>query len=168
MKLFLCFVIVVLSAYMGRLFSKKVAQRLIFFREYQSAIIYLTDRIVGIHMELAKALDGCENNQIRAFFGECSNILKNNPQLRFATIWEKSFKKHILHYSLTKEDNVVVIDGGGAIETLCKNPSGKQAETYLRRLTVYISEMEIDKRKKCKLYNTSGVLAGLFIALLVI
>ena len=37
MKLFMCLIIVVLSAYIGRLLSKKTVLRLSYFREYQSA-----------------------------------------------------------------------------------------------------------------------------------
>lgn len=169
MKLGLCLLIVVLSAYIGRLLSKKVLQRLTFFREYQAAIIYLTDRMVGLSLELYKALDAPADNDILAFFTQCSKSLKNSPQSRFSYIWEYNFSKNDARHSfLTKEDKKMIFDGGEAIETLCKNPSEKQANVYIKRLTGFVNEMEIDKRKRCKLYNTAGVLAGLFIALMVI
>ena len=169
MKLILCLLIVVLCAYIGRLLSKKTALRLDYFREYQSSIIYLTDRIVCLSLELYKALCAPQDNEAYSFFLDCSKSLKNFPQLRFAKIWEQSFKNsNYKHTFLSKEDRRIILGGGEAIETLCKNPSEKQAKAYIERLNCYISEMEIDKRKKCKLYNTTGVLAGLFIALMVI
>lgn len=167
MKLGLCLLIVMLSAYIGRLLSKKVSQRLTFFREYQAAIIYLTDRMVGLSLELCKALDAPADNDILAFFNQCSKSLKSSPQSRFFDIWKRSFNKSE-HSFLTKDDIKMFLDGGEAIETLCKNPSEKQANAYIKRLSGFINEMEIDKRKRCKLYNSAGVLAGLFIALMVI
>ena len=167
MKLVLCLMIVALSAYIGRLLSKRAAQRLEYFREYQSAMIYLTDRVVGINLELYKALSTNQNGAMSDFFSECAKSLKNAPQQRITRIWQKSFKKYMPSF-LMGDDLNVILSGGDAVETLCTNPSEKQAQAYLKRLHAYIDEMEIDKRKKCKIFNTTGVLAGLFIALLVI
>ncbi|MGI5849709.1 MAG: stage III sporulation protein AB [Christensenellales bacterium] len=169
MKLIFCLIIVVLSGYIGRLLSKRVVQRMDFFREYQSAIIYLTDRVVGMNLELFKALNTSEEKIIYVFFEDCSNMLRNMPQTSFTSIWKKSFEKNSTDYTFLNRDDIrIVLNGGEAIEALCRNPTEKQAETYTKRLAAYIAEMEADMRKKCKLYNTSGILAGLFIALLVI
>ncbi len=167
MKLVLCLLIVILSAYIGRLFSKKASQRLIFFREYYSAVVYLTDRIIGLCLELCKALDASCENDIHKFFMQCSKSLKNSPSKRFSLIWKKNFNEAKYTF-LTKEDKRIILDGGEAVETLCKNPSEKQARAYVQRLSAYITEMETEKRKKCRLYNSAGVLGGLFIALMVI
>lgn len=167
MKLILCTAIVILSAYIGRLLAKRMAQRLDFFREYQSAMIGLADRIVGMNLELYKALDAPRGGFLGAFFRDCARALKNAPQSGLERIWKDCFEKRGYTF-LAKEDAAVVLAGGAATEALCKNPSEKQAEGYAKRLAAYIDEMEAEKRKKCKLYNTAGILAGLFIALLVI
>ena len=165
MKLILCLFIVALCTYIGRLLAKKMAQRLAFFREYQAAVIYLADRIVGARLELIRALDGAQNEWMHAFFMRCANMLKTNPRLRFTAIWERCFDAR---GALTREDMAIVLEGGEAIEMLCRNPSPRQAEAYLRRIAAYIGDLENEKKKKCRLYNASGVLAGLFIALMVI
>ncbi|MDD5016918.1 MAG: stage III sporulation protein AB [Eubacteriales bacterium] len=167
MKLVLCLLIVALSAYIGRLFSKKAAVRLDYFRGYQSGIIYLTDRVIGMNLELYKALSTNQNDTMHNFFCECAKMLRNAPQQRFARIWQACFMKYQPSY-LAGDDLNVILSGGEAIETLCANPSEKQAQAYIKRLAAYLDEMEADKRKKCKIFNTAGVLTGLFIALLVI
>ena len=63
---------------------------------------------------------------------------------------------------------LILSEGGEALEALCTNPSEKQAAIFLKRLSGHIAALEQEKSKKCKLYNTAGVLAGLMIALLVI
>lgn len=169
MKLFLCLMIVILSSYIGRLMAKKTVLRLEYFREYNAAMIYLTDKVVGLRLELAKALSERKDHDIFRFFNACANMVRRTPQTSFAVIWKRSYKAHSKETSfLNKEDLGVIMEGGNAIETLCKNPSERQAEAYLKRLASYLSEMEVEQRKKSKLFNTSGVLAGLFIALLVI
>lgn len=167
MKLLACLLVVALCAYIGRLFSKKAAQRLDFFREYQSSMIYLSDRITGMNLELYKALDAPRSNMLGGFFKSCSRSLKDAPQKRFAGIWKARFDELPLSF-LTKEDLKIVYAGGEAIETLCMNPSERQAGAYAKLLSGYVGEMETEKRKKCRLYNTSGLLAGLLIALLMI
>ena len=97
------------------------------------------------------------------------SALRRRPQKRFAAIWRECFERQAAKLSgLNKEDAGIITDAGEAIEALCRNPSRKQAEGYLKRLEAYIAEMEIEKRKKCRLYNAAGLLTGLFIALLVI
>ena len=167
MKLIACLLIIVLCSYIGRLLSKRAAQRLDFFREYQAAYISLSDRIAGTNLELCKALDSSRESSFRAFFRDCSSMLKDSPQSRFSSIWNYCLERS-KPTALTKEDLKVVSSGGEAIETLCMNPCEKQANVYIKRISGYLELVEADKQKKCRIYNTTGVLTGLLIALLMI
>jgi stage III sporulation protein AB len=167
MKLIACLLIIALCSYIGRLLSKRAAQRLDFFREYQTAYISLSDRIVGINLELSKALDSSCDNNMRGFFCDCSIMLKDSPQSRFSSIWNYCLEK-MKPTPLTKDDIKFVSSGGESIEALCMNPYEKQANVYIKRISEYIDRLETDKQKKCRVYNTSGVLTGLLIALLMI
>jgi len=167
MKLLACLLVVVICGYIGRLMSKRTGQRLDFFREYHSSLINLSDRIVGMNLELCKALDASGSGTVRIFFGRCSNTLKGSPRTSFSSIWDKNFESMKLT-NLTRDDVSVISSGGDAIESLCMNPSEKQAHAYIKRLSGYMDSLEAEKRKKCKLYNTSGMLTGLLIALLMI
>ncbi len=170
MNLLLCFGIVLLCGYIGRQLSNRAAQRLEFFRAYASAMVSLADSVTGMSLELSRALEAVRGSSaVGEIFAECGSKLRAMPQLRFAAIWRESFERHTAQLtSINKEDMRVIMDAGDAIEALCRNPSRKQADGYLNRLDKYIAEMEIDKRKKCRLFSAGGVLAGLFIALLVI
>ena len=169
MKLALCLVIVVISAYIGRLMSRKMAQRLDFFREYLSAMTQLSDKVVGPGLELYKALSECRIEVIRPLFVRCAALLRQYPQLKLEVIWLKSLAHNGEALSpLSKADVLFLRDGGHALEALCGNPSERQAAIYLKQLADYIAVLEQEKNKKSKLYNTAGVLAGLMIALLVI
>jgi stage III sporulation protein AB len=161
--------IVVVSTAIGRLFAKRMADRLSFFREYQLSYMQLTDRVVGINLELYKALISCQEGTLKALFESCAAALKKTPQAAFQNIWQLCFTRLKSDFGgLSKDDVQIVLEGGGAIEALCMNPSEKQAGLYLKRLSGYTAVLETEKNKKCKLYNTTGVLAGLMIALLVI
>jgi|GEM_PF-1741783 len=169
MNLILCIVIVIISSAMGRLLSGRTSDRLVFIRDYQLAFTHLSDKMVSLNLELYKALLSCRSGRISPVFDGCAAALKKTPQAFFTDIWEKSFGRLKDDFSyLTREDIQIVLEGGGAIEALCKNPSEKQAGLYLKRLSEYMTALETEKIKKCKLYNTAGVLAGLMIALLVI
>lgn len=167
MKLIACLLIFALCSYIGRLLSKRAVQRLDFFREYQTACISLSDRIVGTNLELCKALNSSCDNSLRAFFCGCSRMLKDSPQSRFSYIWNRCFEK-TKPSSLSKDDLKIVASGGEAIEALCINPREKQADIYIKRIAGYIDVLEAEKQKKCRIYNTAGVLTGLLIALLMI
>ena len=169
MNLLLCFGIVMVCGYIGRQLSKRAIQRLDFFREYESAMVSLADSVTGMSLELSRALEAARGSTVGEIFAECARKLRAAPQQRFTAIWRESFERHTAQLTnLNKEDARFIMDAGDAIEALCRNPSRKQADGYLRRLEGYIAEMEIDKRKKCRLFSAGGVLAGLFIALLVI
>lgn len=169
MKLALCLVIVIISAYIGRLMSRKMAQRLDFFRNYLSAMTQLSDKVVGPGLELYKALSECRIEAIRPLFVRCAALLRQYPQLKLDMIWSKSLGSNGETMSaLSKADVLFLKEGGHALEALCGNPSEKQAAIYLKQLSDYIAALEQEKNKKSKLYNTAGVLAGLMIALLVI
>lgn len=169
MNLILCILIVVLSTALGRLFAGRMSDRLAFYREYQLAYTQLTDRIVGINLELYKALKSCRGGRVEALLSGCADALKMSPQAAFSDTWRQSFLSLKGEYGyLTKDDLQIVMEGGGAIEALCANPSEKQAGLYLKRLSSFLTILENEKIKKCKLYNTAGVLSGLMIALLVI
>lgn len=169
MNLVLSVMIVVICSAIGRLFAGRMAERLSFFREYQLTFTQLTDSVVGLSLELYKALRSCQGGTLKEMFENCAAALQKMPQASFQQIWQSGFmnlKKDL--GCLTKDDVKIVLDGGGAIEALCMNPSEKQAGIYYKRLSGYMAALETEKTKKCKLYNTTGVLAGLMIALLVI
>lgn len=169
MKLLISAVIVILSAALGRQFSNKLMQRLQYFREYQSALTYLSDKVVGLNEELYRALSACGSDYIQPFFDACAQQLRESPQLRLDTIWKSCFNGVSARLSfLTKEDMRFISDGGAAAEALSANPSERQAELYLKRLSERLEFLEIEKNKKCRLYNMAGLLGGLFVALLVI
>lgn len=169
MKLLLCAAIVVVCTALGRQFSAKMAQRLLFFREYQSALTYLSDKVVGLNIELCKALSACRNDCIQPFFDACANALRETPQLSLDIIWRKCLSDFYPRLSfLTKEDMRFLSDGGAAAEALCANPSERQAALYLKRLGTHLDFLETEKEKKCRIYNMAGLLGGLMVALLVI
>lgn len=167
MKLIACLLIIALCSYIGRLLAKRTVQRLDFFRDYQSAYISLSDRITGTNMELCKALDTSCDNSLHEFFRGCSSMLKHSPQSSFSSIWHHCLEKS-RPSNLTKDDLKIIYSGGEAIETLCMSPNEKQANVYIKRISAYIDLLETEKQKKCRIYNTTGVLTGLLIALLMI
>lgn len=169
MNLVLCLGIVMVCGYIGRQLSKRATQRLDFFRGYESAMVSLADSVTGMSLELSRALEAVRGSALEEIFADCARKLRATPQRRFAAIWQESFEQYSTKLTtLNKEDIRIIMEAGDSIENLCRNPSRKQADGYLRRLEGYIAEVEIDKRKKCRLFSAGGVLAGLFIALLVI
>ncbi len=169
MNLILCVMIVGVCTAIGRILAGRMTDRLSFFREYQLSFTQLTDRMVGINLELYQALRSSQGERLKSLFHSCASDLKRMPQASFLQIWQMNLDRVKPEYnSLLKDDWKMLTEGGAAIEALCMNPSEKQAGIYLKRLSGYTAELETEKIKKCKLYNTTGVLAGLMIALLVI
>jgi stage III sporulation protein AB len=129
----------------------------------------LSDKVVGVGLELAKALAECRGEAVGPLFRQCAAELRRSPQQRLEQIWARSLTQCRDALSpLSKADIAFLAEGGEALEALCTNPSEKQAAIYLKRLAAHIAALELEKNKKTRLYNTAGVLAGLMIALLVI
>ncbi len=169
MNLILCVMIVAVCTAIGRIFAGRMTERLTFFREYHLIFTQLTDRMIGINLELFQALRSCQSEALHGLLLKCAFDLKRMPQAAFQQIWQMNLDRMKPSFgSLTKDDWKILREGGSAIEAICMNPSEKQAGIYLKRLSAYAEVLETEKQKKCKLYNTTGVLAGLMIALLVI
>lgn len=169
MKLILCLAIVAISAALGRQFSNRAVQRVCFFRDYQTAVTYLSDKVVGMNIELCKALQACQSESIRPLFDACAQALRDNPALSLECIWRQKLASMQPQLGLlSKEDRRLFCEGGAAIDALCANPSERQAALYLKRLGQHLDSLEAEKTKKCRLYNMAGLLGGLLIALLLI
>ncbi len=169
MKLVMCLAIIVICAAIGRQLANKMSTRLAFFREYQTAVTFLFDKVVGLGSDLYQALYACSNENIRPFFHACAEALKKNPQLRLDTIWRESLAGISAQLAcLNKKDIRFLLDGGEALEALCANPSERQAVIYTKRLAAQLDALEAEKKKKCRLFNSAGLLGGLMIALLVV
>lgn len=169
MNLLLCLCIIMVCGYIGRQLAGRAAQRLDFFREYESAMVSLADSVTGMCLELCRALEMPCGEAVGEIFAECARRLRDAPQKRFTVIWRECFDRYAVRLTnLNKEDARMIAGAGDAIEALCRNPSRKQADGYLNRLSAYVAEMEIEKRKKCRLLSAGGLLSGLLIALLVI
>lgn len=169
MKLVLCVPIVLICAAIGRQLAGRMAQRLAFFREYQCAVTFLSDKVVGLGLELGKALCACHSGSLKPLFHACAAALRQNPQLSLTAIWRRSVDESCGRLGfLSKSDMRFVLEGGEALAALCGNPSERQAGIYLKRLAVHLEALETEKEKKCKLYNAAGLLCGLLIALLVV
>jgi stage III sporulation protein AB len=148
--------------------SKKTMQRLDVMRAYQSSMIHLCDSVLGLRLPLAQAMTSCPDKTMRKVFQTCATMLKSSPTSSVAAVWKQGFEGASEMEGLTRNDLDIINDGGHAIETLCANPTAAQANLYLKRLADHLCILEAEKQKKCKLFHTSGVLAGLMIALLVI
>ncbi len=167
MNLIFCMLIVIISAAIGRLFSSRMSERLNLIREYQAAFTRLTDSVTGLRIEIIMALQTGSDGRIDALFKSCADELIKNPRLPLHEIWRNRMSR-LLKEGLTNDDWQIITEGGLAAEAICANPTEKQAQIYLNRLSAYAAAMEQEKIKKCKLYNTAGVLTGLLIALLVV
>lgn len=167
MNLIFCMLIVLLSAAIGRLLSARLAERLAMLRDFQTVFTQLSDKVVGLNLEVEKALESCPPDGMGCVLRQCAADLRQTPQEPLSRLWRRRFSQ-MENGGLTKNDRLLLIEGGAAVEALCMNPSEKQAGLYLKRLAAYMAEAEAEKAKKSRLYNTTGVLAGLLIALLVI
>jgi hypothetical protein len=161
MNLLLCFSIIMLCGYMGRLLAQRATQQLEFFREFESAMVSLADSGPGMSLDLSRARETPCGDTVGPGVQECAQRLRAAPQRCFSEIWRECFQQRLQGFcGLGKEDMRVVMDAGEAIEALCRNPGRSQTSGYLKRLANYLADMEIDKRKKCRLFNAGGVLAG--------
>lgn len=167
MNLIFCMLIVIFSAAIGRLFAGRLAERLALLRDYQAVFTQLSDKVVGLNLAVGKALESCPPGVMGGVLRQCAADLRHAPQEPLSRLWRRHFSQ-LENGCLTKNDRRLLVEGGAAIEALCMNPSERQAGLYLKRLTAYMAEAEAEKAKKSRLYNTTGVLAGLLIALLVI
>lgn len=165
-KYILIFFIVIISARIGQIYSKKYINRVKelesikqILNELKTKIKFTYKPLQDIFYEIASN----HNDNIGKIFESISNNMKD---IDLKEAWEKEIKES--DNSLSKEDIEILLSIGKVLGTTDVEGQINQIILAEELIENKIKEAEIEKAKNAKLYRVLGTSAGLTLAIILI
>lgn len=155
----------------GVYYSNELSTRFKLLKEFKRYMILLQGDIRYANTPLPEAMEKlkrrCEGCFLK-FFSELSQQISVYSGETFYEIWTKVVDKHLSKVSLSKKDIAMILSLGETIGYLDKEMQMNTFELYLSQLDSEINELRNSLKQKTKLYNCMGIMAGLFLAIVLL
>lgn len=156
---------------MGMLYSNKIKYRLKELKELKSMVLLLRGDIRYAKTPLPEAISALgkrSTGNFKSFFTEISKQLKELSGVRFADVWKGSMTSKLVNTNLQKGDKDHLTRLGEQLGYLDKNMQLNTLDLYIEQLDEDIEEIMATMKEKTYLYNSMGVMVGIFISIIML
>lgn len=171
MKILGCIMVIGASSGIGFFFSNEMRCRLEDLKELKKMVGLLRGDIRYANTPLPEALGAItrrHNGSFNNFFKNVSTRLCELSGQTFAQIWQEGVVKELIDTSLSKKDKLLLTQFGDNLGYLDKEMQMNVIDLYISQLEEEIKEMTKTLKEKSYLYNSLGVMAGIFIVVIMI
>lgn len=171
MKIIGCILVIASSTGMGFYFSSEMRCRIEDLRELKKLIGLLRGDIRYANTPLPEAINSINrrhSGRFQTFFAFVSEQLNELSGHTFSEIWRTAAEKQLMDTSLTKKDKLHLVQFGENLGYLDKDMQMNTIDLYISQLEEEIKDLAKTVREKSYLYNTLGVMAGIFITIIMI
>lgn len=171
MKIIGCVLIIISSTGIGFYFSSDMKCRIEELREWKKLVCLLRGDIRYASTPLPEAICSISRRHKGSFHGFLNYIGNRLQELSgesLAVVWKSAVEKELLHTSLSKKDKMQLIYFGENLGYLDKDMQMNTLELYLAQLDEEISDLNRTVKEKAYLYNSMGIMAGIFISIIMI
>ncbi|TAH66651.1 MAG: stage III sporulation protein AB [Anaerolineaceae bacterium] len=166
-----CILIILSSTLMGFYCSNELKSRIDNLRELRKLIVLLRGDIRYGNTPLPEAISAIarrHEGNFKEFFTKVSERLSEHSGNTFSQIWKEAVEIELLKTSLNKKDKSSLIQFGDNLGYLDKEMQMNTLELFLTQLEDEINELSKTAKEKSYLYNTLGIMAGIFISIILI
>lgn len=159
------------STMLGFYFSNELKTRIHNLKELKKLLILLRGDIEFAKTPLPEAVQTLSKRHDGTFKKFLENISKQLMELKgetFASIWKQGVKEDLLHTSLAKEDYVLLDQLGESIGYLDKSMQINTLDLYLEQIDGTINELSKGVKERTHLYNSLGIMGGIFITIILL
>lgn len=171
MKIIGCILVVLSSTGMGFYFSSEMKCRIEDLKEWKKLMGLLRGDIRYANTPLPEAINSIHkrhDGNYKAFFNQVSIELSELSGHTFPEIWKAAVENKLVNTSLTKKDKLHLTQFGENLGYLDKDMQMNTIDLYLSQLEEVINEQTKTVKEKSYLYNTLGIMAGIFITIIMI
>lgn len=104
----------------------------------------------------------------KRFAEDISGEMKEYPGILLTEIFEKSMKKHLEQSRLDKEDRQNLCELGGRLGYLDRQMQIQNLEWFCRETQQELRELQATMPARKKVYQSLGIMGGLFLAVLIL
>ncbi len=171
MKIIGCILVVVSSTGMGFYFSNEIRCRIEDLKELRKLIVLLRGDIRYANTALPEAIAVIarrHNGNYNAFFKYVSTKLNELSGHTFSQIWKEAVHTELNTTSLAKKDKLHLSQFGENLGYLDKDMQMNTFDLFISQLEDEIKDLSKTVKEKSYLYNTMGIMAGIFIVIIMI
>jgi stage III sporulation protein AB len=166
-----CILIITSSAGMGWYFSSELKNRISDLRELKKIIFLLRGDIRYANTPLPEAVQALSirhDGKYKKFLNNISEKLNELGGISFCDIWKEAVLKDLENTSLGKKDLANLAQFGENLGYLDKDMQINTIDLYLSQIEDEIKDLSKNVKEKSYLYNSLGVLGGIFITIIML
>lgn len=166
-----CILIILSSTLMGFYCSSELKSRINDMRELRKLIVLLRGDIRYGSTPLPEAISAIarrHEGNFKGFFTTVSVRLNERSGDTFSQIWKDAAEKELITTSLSKKDKNHLIQLGENLGYLDKEMQLNTLDLFLNQMEEEIQEVTKTAKEKAYLYNTLGIMAGIFVSIILV
>lgn len=170
-KLVGCVLVILSSAGIGFYFSCQLKARIEELLELKKILMLLRGNIRYASTPLAEALESISlrhHGELKDFLQYVSSQMEQMQGKTISDIWKDGVEKKIKGLSLTKTDKEALIGFGNNLGYLDKEMQLSTIDLYVATIETEIEEATRTVKEKTYLYNSLGLMAGIFLTILLV
>lgn len=171
LKIIGCILVIASSTGIGFFFSSEMKNRVEDLKELRKLIGLLKGDIRYANTPLPEAISVLARRYkggFSSFFQYTSTRLQELSGQTFSQIWKTAVEQELVNTSLSKKDKAQLISFGENLGYLDKDMQMNTFELYLSQLEEELAELTKTVKERSYLYNSLGIMAGVFISIIMI
>lgn len=170
-KIIGCILIITSSAGMGLYFSSELKNRINDLKDLRKLIFLLRGDIRYANTPLPEAVQALSirhDGKFKKFLSKIAERLNELGGVSFCTIWKEAVIKELEDTSLSKKDLKGLGQLGENLGYLDKDMQINTIDLYLSQVEEEIKDLSQSVKQKSYLYNSLGVMGGIFITIIML
>lgn len=166
-----CILIILSSTLMGFYCSNELKSRINDLKELRKLIVLLRGDIRFGSTPLPEAISAIarrHEGNFKGFLAKVSERLSERSGDTFSLIWKEAVEMELHTTSLYKKDKYHLIQFGENLGYLDKEMQLNTLDLFLAQLEEEIQESSKTAKEKAYIYNTLGIMAGIFVSIILI
>lgn len=166
-----CIMVIISSTGIGFYFSSEMKSRVEDLKELKKLIGLLRGDIRYGSTPLPEAISAIakrNSGRFEEFFIRVASRLGELSGVTFSEIWNEAVGKDLTNTSLTRKDKLQLKEFGDNLGYLDKDMQMNNLDQYLDQLEDEIKELTKTLKEKTYLYSSLGIMAGIFISIIML
>lgn len=171
MKIIGSILVITSSAGIGFFFSSEMKSRIEDLKELRKLIVLLRGDIRYANTPLPEAIHSIarrHDGTFKPFFHFIYEKLSELSGETFSQVWKEAVEKELCNTSLLKKDKLDLIQFGENLGYLDKEMQMNTLDLYISQIEDEIEDLSKNVKEKSYLFNSLGIMAGIFITIVMI
>lgn len=166
-----CILVILSSTLMGFYCSNQLKCRIDNLQDIRKLIVLLRGDIRYSSTPLPEAISSIairHEGSFKGFFTKVSERLSEYGGNTFAQVWKEAVEEELLETYLNKKDKLQLIQFGENLGYLDKEMQINTLELFIAQVEEEINMLSKTAKEKVYLYNSLGIMAGIFVSIILL